>query len=468
MNPSEHRIRHDYKPLPTRKRRKGKALWFASGLAIPFVALLIATLMRSEPVEPDVAAADLTNSRITVDLKLPGIAQLAVPAIESEEQSPDDVADVAGRPGSAVITLVIRSGDTLDGLFRRNSLNLTDLAAILKLPEAKRQLRLLHPGDQFTIVHEAGDILELNRRLGETSTLAIRKNNTGFAAHMLEHPVEVRTAHAHAEIKSSLFEAATAAGLSDQMTMNVAGIFAWDIDFVLDIRSGDEFVVLYEQIWQEGRYRRDGEVIAVEFTNNSRTYRAVRYEDPNGEANYFTPEGLSMRKAFLRAPVDFTRISSRFNPRRLHPIFKTVRPHRGVDYAAPRGTPVKAAGDGKVTFRGNNGGLGNAVVLQHGGNIETVYGHLSRFARASRTGARVKQGQIIAYVGQTGWATGPHLHYEYRINGVHRNPRTVPLPKAEPVRSEFKPDFLTSAEPLLAQLDVVKRSQLAVNAVAAP
>ncbi|MEE8527371.1 MAG: peptidoglycan DD-metalloendopeptidase family protein [Gammaproteobacteria bacterium] len=466
MNPSEHRIRHDYKPLPTRKRRTGKALWFISGLAIPFVALSIATLMGSNPAEPGVVPANLT--RTTIDLQLPGVARDAAPTIVGEGHSSDDVAAVTDRPGSAVITLVIRPGNTLDALFRRNNLNLTDLAAILQLPEAKRQLRLLHPGDQFTIVHDAGDILELNRRLDETSTLAIKRNHTGFAAHLLEHPVEARIAHAHAEIESSLFEAATAAGLSDQMTMNVAGIFAWDIDFVLDIRSGDEFVVLYEQLWQDGQYQRDGEVIAAEFTNNGRKYRAVRYEDPNGEANYFTPEGLSMRKAFLRAPVDFNRISSRFNPRRLHPIFKTVRPHRGVDYAASQGTPVKAAGDGKVTFRGAKGGLGNAIVLQHGGNIETVYGHLSRFARASRTGARVKQGQIIGYVGKTGWATGPHLHYEYRINGVHRNPRTVPLPKARPVRADFKQDFLDSAEPLLAQLDVVKRSRLAVNAVAAP
>ncbi len=463
----DHRIRHDYKPQSTRKRRKDKVLWFASGLVIPFFVLLLAGLMTAKPSEPKRATSIAAATVSTIELNLPDYT-LDIAAAPETGALPDTGELSLEEPGSSISTLAIRSGDTLDQLFRKNQLSITDLHTIMKLPEARRHLRLLHPGDEFSIVHRGGNVLEISRELDEITSLVIARKGNGFSAHIVSHPVQVREAHANGKIDTSLFEAAAEAGLPDQMIMNLAGIFAWDIDFVLDIRSGDEFLVIYEQIWRDGHYLRDGEIIAAEFANNGRTYRAVRYEDPNGATGYFTPEGLSMRKAFLRAPVDFTRISSRFNPRRLHPIFKSVRPHRGVDYAAPQGTPVKAAGDGKVTLRGPNGGLGNAIVLQHGGNIETVYGHLSRFHRRSRVGARVQQGQIIGYVGKTGWATGPHLHYEYRVNGVHRNPRTVALPKAEPVRADYRNDFLKESEPLLAHLDVVKRNRLGVSAVAAP
>lgn len=222
--------------------------------------------------------------------------------------------------------------------------------------------------------------------------------------------------------------------------------------------------MIYDEIWQEDRFLRDGDIIAAEFTNSGKTYRAVRYQDPDGKVDYFTPDGHSMRKAFIRAPVDFSRISSRFNPRRRHPIFKTVRPHRGVDYAAPAGTPIKAAGDGKVIHRGRKGGYGNAVILQHGGNITTLYGHMSRFSKKARLGKRVNQGDVIGYVGKTGYATGYHLHYEYRINGVHRNPRTVKLPQAAPVPQAHRDDFFASTSTLLSELDAVKRSGVAIAA----
>jgi murein DD-endopeptidase MepM/ murein hydrolase activator NlpD len=249
--------------------------------------------------------------------------------------------------------------------------------------------------------------------------------------------------------------------MPDKLTMNLAGIFAWDIDFVLDIRRGDDFFILFEEIYQDGKFITDGEIVAAEFNNNGRTFRAVRFIDESGRSDYFTPDGRSVRKAFIRAPVDFTRISSSFNPRRKHPILNKIRAHRGVDYAAPRGTPIKAAGDGKVIFRGRKGGYGNAVILQHGGNISTLYGHMSKFANSSRIGRRVKQGQTIGYVGSTGLATAAHLHYEYRLNGVHRNPRTVKLPQAEPIKDEYRQDFLTAAGPILAELDRYKRTQIA-------
>ncbi|NHA14229.1 peptidoglycan DD-metalloendopeptidase family protein [Thioalkalivibrio sp. XN279] len=235
--------------------------------------------------------------------------------------------------------------------------------------------------------------------------------------------------------------------------MRLAGIYAWDIDFALEIRRDDWFAVVYEEIWQDGAKLRDGEIVAAEFSNQGRSFRAVRFPDEDGRASYYTPEGDSMRKAFLRAPVDFTRVSSNFNPNRLHPVLKTKRPHRGVDYAARTGTPIMAAGDGKVISAGTQGGYGKTVVLQHGGNVTTLYAHMSRIGSNAKVGRRVKQGDIIGYVGATGLASGPHLHYEYRVNGVHKNPRTVDLPKAEPVPAARRAEFAAAVAPLIAELD---------------
>ncbi len=235
------------------------------------------------------------------------------------------------------------------------------------------------------------------------------------------------------------------------MALKLANVFAWDIDFVLDIREGDRFTAVYEQIFQDGKYLRDGEVLAAEFVNNGKVYRAVRFVADSGHAGYYTPAGLAMRKAFLRAPVEFTRVSSAFNPHRQHPILNLIRGHMGTDYAAPTGTPVHAAGDGHVSFAGQRGGYGNAIVLTHGANISTLYGHMSRFARNIRVGTRVQQGEVIGYVGMTGLATGPHLHYEYLTGGVHRNPQTVQLPGAEPLRAQDLQRFRDMAAPLLAE-----------------
>jgi murein DD-endopeptidase MepM/ murein hydrolase activator NlpD len=241
--------------------------------------------------------------------------------------------------------------------------------------------------------------------------------------------------------------------MADRLTMDMAGVFEWDIDFIQDVRTGDEFTVIYEELWRDGVKLRDGEIVAAEFINQGKPFRAARFRDPSGHVDYYTPEGRSVRKAFIRAPLNFTRISSNFNPNRRHPVLNSIRAHRGVDYAAPTGTPVRAAGDGKVLFRGVQGGYGNVIVLQHGSNITTLYGHMSRFASA-RVGARVKQGDIIGYVGKTGLATGPHLHYEYRVNGVHRNPRTVALPPAEPVPAEYQQAFRAATESLWRELDL--------------
>jgi murein DD-endopeptidase MepM/ murein hydrolase activator NlpD len=261
-------------------------------------------------------------------------------------------------------------------------------------------------------------------------------------------------------IDTSLFEAVAAAGAHDQIAVALADIFGWDVDFVLDVRPGDTFVVTYPEIWRDGVYIKDGPIQAAEFVNQGRDFQAVRYTDPDGDAHYYTPEGRSLHRAFLRAPVEFSRVSSGFNLARYHPILNLIRAHKGVDYAAPIGTPVRAAGDGVVRFAGVAGGYGNMVEIEHGHGITTVYGHLSRFAHGTRAGTHVAQGSVIAYVGMTGLATGPHLHYEYRVNGVFKNPQTVSLLAAAPIDPRWRDDFLVRSAPLLASLQTSLGPQL--------
>jgi murein DD-endopeptidase MepM/ murein hydrolase activator NlpD len=391
--------------------------------------------------------AALILSPLTHDAAPPSVrtATPTAPAV-----APAPVVQQAGM--ASIVEVVIGRNDTLDAVFRRLTLNLGDLATIRHLPGIRQSLDYLKPGDAIKVTHTAGDIQELVRKVSETQTLDIVRQDAGFEAKLINNPVETRLRTATATIDSSLFQAAEAANISDPVALKLANVFAWDIDFVLDIREGDRFTAVYEQIYQDGKYLRDGEVLAAEFVNNGKVYRAVRYLSESGSAGYYTPSGLAMRKAFLRAPLDFTRVSSAFNPHRLHPILNTIRGHMGTDYAAPTGTPVRAAGDGHVSFAGWRGGYGNALLLQHGGNISTLYGHMSRFAKNIHVGTRVQQGDVIGYVGMTGLATGPHLHYEYLMNGVHRNPQTVGLPGAEPLHADALQKFHAMAEPLLASL----------------
>ena len=375
------------------------------------------------------------------------------------------VMDMTAQPVTAsfpldTIAVVVGRNDTLDRIFRRFDLNLTDLASIRLLPGIREGLDLLKPGDQITVTHSNGDLQGLTRQINLTQTLSVKREADGFAARIIENPTESTLVSKRGRISTSLFEAAAAADISDQTALALANIFGWDIDFVLDIRAGDEFSVIYQQVWQDGTQVRDGPIIAAQFVNEGRTFRAVRYQLPDGSYDYFAPDGRSMHKAFLRAPVDFTRVSSRFNSSRQHPILNTIRAHKGVDYAAPTGTPVRAAGDGRVQMRGRYGGFGYAIVLEHGSGVTTLYGHLSRFARGMPPGTRVRQGQVIGYVGMTGLATGPHLHYEYRINGVHRNPQTVKLPDATPIAADLRADFLMRTAPDLAALDQLASGSL--------
>ena len=465
---------HDYKSKSDGPEKKPQsARWFAVGLGLPLIATAAFLLLDSEPervTQPALlpAAADSSSASYApsevaeTSIIEDTVFSESLPSEPPLADQPDFHPPLTWpEPEYDSLLVTIKRGDTLDRIFRKHDLDLGDLAQVVRLPDAKDHLRILKPGDEIVIRHKDRNLMGLYRNLELTSALEVVRAEAGFEASIVDRPVEIRRRIAYGRISTSLFESGAEAGLSDKVIMNLAGIFAWDVDFVLDIRTDDNYYVLYEELWQDGEFVANGEIIAAEFNNNGSTYQAVRFIDSSGRADYFTPEGRSVRKAFVRAPVDFTRISSNFNPRRRHPILNTIRAHRGVDYAAPRGTPVKAAGDGKVIFRGVKGGYGNTVIVQHGGNITTLYAHLNSFDRKAGSGKRVKQGQTIAYVGDSGLATAPHLHYEYRLNGVHRNPRTVKLPQANPIKAEYLQDFLADSAPLLEELQQFKKTRMA-------
>jgi len=271
----------------------------------------------------------------------------------------------------------------------------------------------------------------------------------------------MRSAYVHGVINSSLSQSAARAGLSHSMTMDMASVFGYDIDFAQDIRQGDEFDVIYEQKVANGKVVGTGNILSARFTNRGKTYTAVRYTNKQGNSSYYTADGNSMRKAFIRTPVDFARISSRFSMGRKHPILNKIRAHKGVDYAAPRGTPIKAAGDGKVLLAGRRGGYGNTVIIQHGNTYRTLYGHMQGFAKGVQTGGTVKQGQVIGYIGTTGLSTGPHLHYEFQVNGVHVDPLGQKLPMADPIAKAERARFMQQSQPLMARMDQERSTLLA-------
>jgi murein DD-endopeptidase MepM/ murein hydrolase activator NlpD len=356
--------------------------------------------------------------------------------------------------GFSTIEVVVSRNDTMDRLFRRFELNLADLATLRDLPELRNQIDKLHPGELLRFMHRGGELVGLERKLSDSETLKITRDENGFNTDVLENPLEIHSHTASATIQSSLFQAAADAELTDRVAFDLAEIFQYDIDFVLDIQPGDRFTVVYEEVFQDGVPLRVGNILAAKFINDGREYRAVRYVDAEGHGQYYSPDGKSLRKAFIRAPVEFSRVSSRFNSARRHPILNRIRAHKGVDYAAPIGTPVHAAGDGRVRFIGRQGGYGNVIELEHGSGVVTVYGHMSKFASKLRRGQHVELGQVIGFVGMTGLATGPHLHYEYRVRGTHQNPQTVPLPDADPIRPDERDVFLRVTADLVNLLDL--------------
>lgn len=383
---------------------------------------------------------------------------LSLPELQARQEIIDEANNQAPKQWRE---FTVKPGDSLARLFKRAEIKPQQLDELMKSGKAVKKLTKIFPKDTIRVLSDDSGVLQaLRYDIDHKSYLMVERKDGELVAEMYNHQIDTRQTHASGVIDSSLFLAAQDAGISENIIMELANVFGWDIDFALDIRKGDSFTVLYEELYRNGEKISDGNILAAEFTNNGKTYQAVRYTNPKtSKSEYFTPDGKSMRKAFLRTPVSFARISSRFTSGRYHPVLHKVRAHKGVDYAAKKGTPIYAAGDGKVIFKGKKGGYGKVMILQHGSKYTTLYAHLNSYNRKLRVGTKVTQGQTIAYVGKTGLATGPHLHYEFRVNGVHRNPLTVKLPESTPVPKQYMADFEQATTPVLAKLDLVSRAE---------
>ena len=388
------------------------------------------------------------SPRLHYELELPGKVVRAKPEFDKSLLIPDDA-------DWDIIT--IKSGDTLASIFDSAGIPAATTHAIASLNQQTKSLRYILPGQKIHILLDEKKRLRRMKYVPDiTKVLSIQRNeDQSFSSKITNYRLQAFPVFREGVIESSLFEAAAKGNIPESVIMDLAYIFGWDIDFSLDIRNGDRFSVVYNELYKDNIKIRNGRILAAEFVNNGKRYKAVYYTDPQGKGDYFNEVGKSMRKAFLRSPVDFTRISSRFNKKRWHPVLSKWRSHQGVDYAAARGTPVKAAGDGRIKFRGTKGGFGRAIFIQHGGRYTTVYGHLKSFARGVRQGKQVEQGQIIGFVGSSGLATGPHLHYEFRVNGAHRNPLTVRLPEAKPVHPSFQKHFKENTQVYLSMLQLM-------------
>lgn len=360
----------------------------------------------------------------------------------------------------------IKSGNTLSTLFAKAGYNDKIMYSVIHSSKAAKQIANIYPGEKIAFLNDENEQLSQIKlvRSPLKSIVFKRDENNSFTKEVVTRTPDIHIAYGEGTIESSLFLAGQKAGLSQSQIMELANIFGWDIDFILDIRSGDKFNLIYEELYLDGEKYKNGRILAANFHNRERELSAVLYEQENGISNYFTPDGKSMRKAFIRTPVDFARISSRFNLRRKHPILHKIRAHKGTDYAAATGTPIKATGDGKVIHAARKGGYGKTVIIQHGQSITTLYAHMNGYARGIRSGKRVKQGQIIGYVGSTGRSTGPHLHYEFRVNGVHKNSLKVKLPHASPIPKKELARFKKATHSHLAQLETFSESyQVASN-----
>ncbi|OGI49811.1 MAG: hypothetical protein A3B81_06000 [Candidatus Muproteobacteria bacterium RIFCSPHIGHO2_02_FULL_65_16] len=443
----------------------GRRVWLL-GLAVFLTSVAIGSILPRDPVT-----------------SVPAVGQIARPPpmllapdsdVPVEQQPLDDAAPDAAAPADMVSgvgadvwkTIAIRRGDTLTSILKREGHDDADIARAMQSQPAARALFRLTPGKSLQVrVDMDGALRELIYPLNQDESVRLLRSENGLEATRETRRLETRTARVTGVIETSLFEAGQEAGLSDAVIMKLVEIFGWDIDFALDLRRGDSFAVVYEEKFWLGQKAGDGAVLAAEFVNQGKVYRAAAHRGPDGATAYYTPEGLSLRREFLRTPVKFSRITSRFtrSPTRYHPILKRWTAHTGVDYGAPAGTPVRTTASGRVLFVGANGGYGKMVLIRHGSDYSTLYAHLSRFQPGIRPGGYVEQGQVIGFVGSTGLATGPHLHYEFQVKGIHRNPLTYKSPGAAPIAAQYREEFLRGAHVIGAQLDVISRNALAAS-----
>ncbi len=427
-----------------------------SALAVVLVGLVVL------PVFAGVMRPDPIAKQLNIPLQLPPASETlsTIPAPVSALES-DLYLGSNSEDGWQVVT--VRRNETLGNIFSRLGLSATTMHRLLEASDSVRALTQIHPGDQIAFrIPKDGVLTALQFDRSESERVLVEIDGQDVKERTIERALERRTQYGSAVISSSLFAAGEAAGMSDIQVMRLAEVFNYDVDFAQDLREGDRFAVVYESIYRDGVRLRDGDVLAAVFVNQGKRYEAFRYTDSSGRSDFYRADGRSLRKAFIRTPVEFTRISSRFSSARKHPILGRMRAHRGVDYAAPTGTPVRAAGNGTVRFVGNQSGYGRTIELQHGNQVTTLYGHLSRFAKGLNKGDKVQQGEVIGYVGMSGLATGPHLHYEFRVGGVHRDPLSVDLPVSEPLTGTELAGFQKAREQFATALAVVEDQSLAV------
>ena len=417
-----------------------KALWLAVAAGIPCFGVVAAF-----GVAPDTLVEKVQFEHVVQEVTLPALALI--------DASPQTTFVREGR---------IERGDTVARLLSRLEVDDPEAVGFLRSSKDVQALTQLRPGRSVHAETDGDGQMQSLTYLTPNGTLfSVQRNETGFE--VTEQPAQLDTQPlmASGEIRSSLFAATDAAGLPDAIAIQIAEIFSSHIDFHRDLRRGDRFAVVYEGLYHKGEMVKTGRVLAAEFVNQDKSYQAIWFEASDGQGGYYTPEGRSLRKAFLRSPLEFSRISSGFSRARFHPILQTWTAHRGIDYAAPTGTRVRTTSDGVVTFAGRKGGYGNLVIVQHAGKYSTYYAHLSRFADGIHKGARVAQGDYVGYVGQTGMATGPHLHYEFHINGVQHDPLRVVLPEAVPITRELRAAFDAHAQPLAHQMALMRQLAIA-------
>lgn len=461
---------------PLAQQRRRILRWLGLGaLVLPVVALVTALSpgVNARRQGESVGSTGLETRVPAFSLAAqPPAAAPVLPQVALANRLAGERPRTAATPKAAAATeaywmdLKVLPGDTIGSLFARHGLAESDWREIVRLGGDTGSLAHIRAGESLQVKQDRkGQLHELRHQMDESRTLQVTRQAGVFRASTITAAIERRTTYRVGvidESTGSLFLAGQEAGMSDRVIMQLFDVFRWDIDFAQDIQPGDRFSVVYEEVYRNGEKLRDGEILAAEFINRSKPLRAVAYADETGRIDYYTPKGDPMHKAFIRTPVAFSRISSRFGFRR-HPVLNRIRSHKGVDYAAPQGTPVKATGEGRIIHRGRRGGYGNTVMIRHANGIVTLYGHLSKFAKGQGVGHRVKQGQLIGYVGSTGLATGPHLHYEFHVNGVHQNPLSVRLPNAEPLNPRRLADFQRKAAPLVAQLEALSHIQVALS-----
>ncbi len=396
-------------------------------------------------IAPDTRTENITRQQVTQEIVLSAIPR------------------GAGDDGTYWREERIQRGDTVGSLLARLQVQDGDASAFLRASREARSLYQLVPGRTVRAVTTGdGRLVSLRYLNPNGRELTVRRQQDGFAANEEQPDQQRQLMMASGEIETSLFAATDAAGLSDGVATQLADIFSSEVDFHRDLQPGDRFAVVYEAIYSNGEFLRTGRILAAEFVNRGLTYRALYYQDEHGQDGYYTPTGKNMRKTFLRSPLEFSRITSGFSTARLHPVLNVMRAHKGVDYGAPVGTRVRATADGVVQLAGARGGYGNVVVLQHRNTYATLYAHLSAIPKGLHPGQRVSQGDIIGFVGMSGLATGPHLHYEFLVNGVHVDPQLQPMPQGAPITREMRAAFEQASQPLLERLELMRNTNLAL------